>query len=289
MATNFRWYTHLLRTKMFKSNLDWQSAQIVSIYDDLSLWSAQFGLPLLEHLPLQNVRTIVDIGFGTGFPLVEISQRLSVDTQVFGVDIWPAAIELTKRKLQLLNLNHVQIIQQPAHQFTLPKNTIDLVCSNLGVNNFNHPLQVYSNIFRMLRPNGKFCFTTNTKHTFKELFTLFETAMQQLQLDTYLLDNYVASRPDVDSLQNDLKMIGFVLRKKVEKTAYLSFYDAMALFNHSLIRIAFRSSWDAIIPRGKHNIFYTLVMKLVDEIIVKFGQFKLTVPILYLEVEKPKI
>ena len=58
-----------------KPLLDWQNPEIVDIYDEVNLWSAPFGLLLLEQLPMQPGLTIVDVGFGTGFPLIELAQR----------------------------------------------------------------------------------------------------------------------------------------------------------------------------------------------------------------------
>jgi len=46
------------------------------IYDDLSLWAAPFGLKLLDTARLRRGITVVDIGTGGGFPLIELAQRL---------------------------------------------------------------------------------------------------------------------------------------------------------------------------------------------------------------------
>ena len=41
---------------------------VAAVMDELSLWSARFGLLLLEQVPLQNNSQILDLGCGTGFP-----------------------------------------------------------------------------------------------------------------------------------------------------------------------------------------------------------------------------
>ena len=53
----------------------------VAAYDELPLWCAMAGLFLLEHLPLPRGATVLDVGCGTGFPLLELAQRLGVTTR----------------------------------------------------------------------------------------------------------------------------------------------------------------------------------------------------------------
>jgi hypothetical protein len=47
------------------------------LYDELPLWSAPFGLKLLEHIEYKKNLTALDIGFGNGFPLTELDMRLA--------------------------------------------------------------------------------------------------------------------------------------------------------------------------------------------------------------------
>lgn len=55
---------------------DFSSPRIIAAYDELSLWSAMFGLLLLDEVSLSNVRKALDVGCGTGFPLIELAERL---------------------------------------------------------------------------------------------------------------------------------------------------------------------------------------------------------------------
>ena len=57
-------------------NADLSAPEIIATYDELPLWSAMFGLLLLEHVPLENVHLALDVGCGTGFPLIELAERL---------------------------------------------------------------------------------------------------------------------------------------------------------------------------------------------------------------------
>ena len=49
---------------------------LTAAYDELPLWSAPFGLKLLEVVALRPGIVALDIGCGTGFPVLELAQRL---------------------------------------------------------------------------------------------------------------------------------------------------------------------------------------------------------------------
>lgn len=65
-----------------KGILDYQSGEVVNIFDAASLWAAPFGRLLLENIPMRAQSQVLDIGFGTGFPLIELSQRFGEDSTI---------------------------------------------------------------------------------------------------------------------------------------------------------------------------------------------------------------
>lgn len=71
---------------------DFASETVASAYDEVPLWSAMFGQLLLEHVPLQRIGAALDVGCGTGFPLIELAERLGPDVELHGVDPWGAAL-----------------------------------------------------------------------------------------------------------------------------------------------------------------------------------------------------
>ena len=68
-------------------------AALLSAQDDFPLWSAPFGLMLLNHIRLKPKIEALDIGFGSGFPLLELAQRLGNSSTVYGIDPDKAAHE----------------------------------------------------------------------------------------------------------------------------------------------------------------------------------------------------
>ena len=42
-------------------------------YDDLPLWSAPFGLTLLDTVRMKKHINVLDLGSGSGFPMLELA------------------------------------------------------------------------------------------------------------------------------------------------------------------------------------------------------------------------
>src|ERR1017187_1721464 len=78
---------------------DFSSPHVLAAYDELPLWSAMFGLLLLEEVPMHGVATVLDIGCGTGFPLIELAERLGPRAHVHGIDPWHAALARAAEKI----------------------------------------------------------------------------------------------------------------------------------------------------------------------------------------------
>lgn len=271
-----------------KKILNWQNKEIVNIYDEVNLWTAPFGRLLLENLPMKKDIKIVDLGFGTGFPLIELSQRFGENSKIYGIDIWKEGIERTKEKIRLLELKNIQLLEQSAAKINIGDLEIDLITSNLGVNNFEDREKVYSEIFRILKVGGKLCITTNPIGTFKELFKLFEEVIEELGLEDekHLLLDYIANRNTEEQIIEEFKSVNLRLVKKKTDTTNMRFITSNSLLNHSLIRIGFREGWNKIIRIEKREIFYRNLCSKLDVEIEENGVFKMTIPLLYLEFKK---
>ena len=77
---------------------DFDSPQFIAAYDELPLWSAMFGLLLLEEVPLANVTSALDVGCGTGFPLIELAERLGTARTLHGIDPWSGGLSAPPKR-----------------------------------------------------------------------------------------------------------------------------------------------------------------------------------------------
>lgn len=271
-----------------KEILDWKRKDVVNIYDEVNLWTAPFGRILLENIPMKAESKILDIGFGTGFPLIELSQRFGENSKIYGMDIWQEGILRTKEKIRVLGLKNIVIFEQSAENIPLPDNELDLICSNLGINNFENKDTVYIECHRVLKKNGSLCISTNPIGTFRELFFFFKKSLEEMRLDWSVekLKEHVEHRGTESSIIEDLTIKGFRLSKKVNDDTNIRFADPEALFDHALIRIGFLDDWKKFIPEDRLQEFFNLLSGKIEEYINRKGEFVISIPVLYLEFNK---
>ena len=146
----------MIHTDYLTFAVDLNAPESVSVYDELSLWSAMFGLLLLRHIPLRHGMQVLDVGCGTGFPLFELAQRLGSTSRVYGLDPWEAALNRAKRKAQLWNVRNAELGQGDAAVMPFRNGQFDLIVSNLGLNNFDDPEAVLAECWRVTKPSAMY-------------------------------------------------------------------------------------------------------------------------------------
>jgi arsenite methyltransferase len=145
--------------------IDYSHPQFGDLYDELPLWSAPFGLRLLDHVPMRSGLTILDVGAGTGFLTLELTQRCGSETTIIAVDPWTAGMHRLRRKLANLGLSNVVLLEQDAATLDLPDASVDVIVSNLGINNFENADAVLQTLYRVAKPGVGLFLTTNLQAT----------------------------------------------------------------------------------------------------------------------------
>ena len=254
---------------------DFASPDFVSAYDELPLWSAMFGLLLLDEVPLAGVRAALDVGCGTGFPLIELAERLGPSAHVDGVDVWPAGLARAASKIALRRTPNVTLHEASASSMPFPDATFDLIVSNLGINNFDDRLAALRECRRIARPNATLALTTNLQGHMREFYEVFATVVE----DRAALDAHVAHRATVPDVRALLEETGFTVTRVVERDARMRFASGTALLNHHFIKLGFLDAWKQLVPAaGRAHAFAELQRRLDER-----GALTLTIPMAYLE------
>ena len=270
------------------TSIDWNAPNVVSCLDELPLWSAPFGLILLENSRIQPDMTVLDIGFGTGFPLLELAQRLGKSATIYGIDPWKAAHERTRLKMDLFNIKNVILIEGDASSMQFKDETFDLIISNLGINNFENPRKIFRECFRVAKPKAQIALTTNPKGHMKEFYAVFEETLKELSLNKLEEDFliHLNHRLTPKIIRSYLKEVGFKITKSQQSSITMRFLDGSAFFSHSLIRYGFLEDWKKLIPAEHWNIVFSKVESKINIIAHNNGEFSLTIPVVYIEGEK---
>ena len=112
-----------------------EDIELASVLDELPLWSAPFGISLLDTVRLRKNINVLDVGSGTGFPIIELAQRLGESCVLYGIDPWETVNYRARMKVNKYNLGNVKIITGHAEDLPFEDGFFDLVISNNGINN----------------------------------------------------------------------------------------------------------------------------------------------------------
>lgn len=274
-----------------KTGYDLNNKELVSVVDELPLWSAPFGLKLLDKIKYQKNITALDIGSGLGFPLLEVAMRLDNTCKLYGIDPWEAAVERIKSKIKIYGIRNVQIITGVAERIPLADNSVDLIFSNNGLNNVNDLKEVLNECNRISKTGAQLVFTYNTDKTMCEFYTVFEDLLRAKNMTkeiAMMKAHIYTKRKPVEEFVRLLVENGYNINEISHDEFAYRFVDGTAMFNHFLIKLAFIDSWKVLIPEEILNEFFDELVKRLNQLALKNGFLNLTIPFAIIDCEKTK-
>ncbi len=259
---------------------------LVSAYDELPLWSAPFGLEILDAVRLRPGLCALDVGCGTGFPLLELAQRLGPRARVWGIDPWRGAARRVREKMALYGVSHAAILQGVAERLPLADGSVDLVVSNNGLNNVRDPDRALAECARVTRTRGQLVLTFNLPATMGEFYAAFEAVLREAGRETEiarLREHVHARRKPPEYVCERLEQAGFRVERMVEREFKMRFADGEALFRHHFIRLAFLGPWREVVdPDARASVFERVQDRLTLRAAAR-GGLDLTVPFVCLD------
>lgn len=100
--------------------------------------------------------TVVDIGSGAGLDSVIAATAVGSEGVVIGVDMTRDMIERGRRSAAELGLDHLEFREGRAEDLPLSDRSVDLVISNGVLNLVPDKARAYQEVYRVLRPGGRF-------------------------------------------------------------------------------------------------------------------------------------
>ncbi len=265
--------------KYLINNFDFK--QYVDVADESPIWSASFGLKLLDYINYKTNISAIDIGFGTGFPLTEIALRLGESSIVYGIDPWKDAIRRVNEKVDYYQLTNVKIIEGVAETIPLPDKSTDLITSNNGINNVSDIDKVLSECSRIMKQGGQFVQTMNTDLSMIEFYTQLEQVLGELNMDKEieLMHQHIAhKRPSIDKMISMIQQHEFTIKDLEYDQFNYKFANGSAMLNHYFIRLAFMDSWIELLPSEKVKQIFDTIETRLNEQSKLLGGIKLSIP-----------
>ncbi|MDZ8224882.1 class I SAM-dependent methyltransferase [Nostoc sp. ChiVER01] len=145
-ASSDHWNQFFTKLKNTSTDLDWGNQ-----------WTK-------VHLPFLNaakVKTVLDLGCGTGNDVLHLVQQ---GFTVTGLDFSDEAVRQGREKSEKLGLDTQFVVADMAKPLPFNKATFDAVMSNVAIHMFSDRItrELFKEIRRIIRPNGLFVFHVNS-------------------------------------------------------------------------------------------------------------------------------
>lgn len=238
------------------------SSNLSILYDELPLWSAPFGMTLLDTILMKPGMNVLDIGSGGGFPMLEIAERLGKSCMVYGLDPASDSIAMISEKKEARPVDNARIIKGFAEEMPFPDEYFNLIVSNNGINNVADQAKVFSECYRVSDHDAQMVFTVNLPYTMIEFYDIFEATLAEMGLTAEIekMHQHIHDkRKLVDYLKELVNSNGFTIHSINLDGFKIRYSDGTSFFNQYFIRKAFMGPWKSILPENMVEMVFTLM------------------------------
>lgn len=113
------------------------------------------GLPT-QFAKIKKGDVVIDLGSGAGNDCFVARHETGETGKVIGIDFTPAMIEKARANADMRGFNNVEFRQGDIEKMPVTANVADVVVSNCVLNLVPNKLNVFKEIFRVLKPGGHF-------------------------------------------------------------------------------------------------------------------------------------
>lgn len=194
-----------------------------------------------------------------------------------------------RRKVKQRRLTNIQLLEQDAAAVDLPANSVDVIVSNLGVNNFADPAAVLKICARIAKPGATFLLTTNLVGHMAEFYEVYRKVLVHTgQSDRVAaLEAHINHRATVGSVRELLESADFKLTEVVTDSFRLRFADGSSLLRHYFIRLGFLPSWLEVATVNMVEKTFETLEKELNAVAAEQGELALTIPMACFLARKP--
>lgn len=110
----------------------------------------------INHAAPRCGETCVDLGSGRGNDVINLARAVGPAGVVFGIDISEGMIARARHNVSAEGISNAYFERSPIERIPLERNTVDVLISNCTINHADSKSAVWSEVFRVLRPGGRF-------------------------------------------------------------------------------------------------------------------------------------
>jgi len=129
--------------------------EIRDLPSDISEFSLGCGNPV-ALASIRKGETVLDIGSGGGLDVFLASRKVGSKGKVIGLDMTEQMLKKAEQNARKGNYTNVEFRLGEAEDIPVEDNSVDLVMSNCVINLVPNKEKVYREIYRILKPGGRF-------------------------------------------------------------------------------------------------------------------------------------
>ena len=232
-----------------------QAEKFAKLYDRdvLPLWSRQFGELLLRDLKVPTQANVLDVGCGTGYPALELLERMDESSRIIAIDASAAMIEEARNKAGALANKRIFFrSESAADKLAFADEVYDLVMCNASLQEFDEPARAVREFARVTKMGGELALTLPLQGTFSAFYDLFREILLKFDQRDALerLAVHLGRYPTVARLEAWLREAGCTDVRSEQKTFCLLFHSGREFFFAPVIEFGPLSSWKRIVAQG---------------------------------------
>lgn len=268
---------------------DFSFSSLPTYFDEMPLWSAPFGIKLLEKVQYKTGITVLDIGTGTGFPALELAMRMGKSSVVYALDPCVEAMQRARQKAEYYAISNLVLLHGVAESIPLETASVDLLVSNNGLNNVNNISRSLTECSRVCRSGAQFVQSYNLEGSMIEFYEILGQVLEEYgqpeAVDAMRKHIYQKRKP-VQEVVALMEEHGFE-NQEIEYHGFsYTFSNGTAMLEHYFFRLAFIPSWKELIKEDLHEQVFSEVELRMNTIAAAAGGWKVSIPFVVLNARK---
>jgi len=144
--------THPVSGRRFAPVMGYQGAAWLERPERLEEEEPDLAISILK---IQKGQAVADIGAGSGYMTMRLSQKVGPDGRVFATDVQPQMLEILRRRLADKKITNVTLVQGALDDPKLPPDSVDLELLVDVYHEFSQPQAMLRGLRAALKPGGR--------------------------------------------------------------------------------------------------------------------------------------
>ena len=110
----------------------------------------------INHAVVQPGEVCLDLGSGRGNGVIRLAEEAGENGFAYGIDLSDGMVKKARTNLDKFGVTNAEIIQSEMESLPLNDNSVNVTISNCTINHSSNKEAVWSEVFRVLKPGGRF-------------------------------------------------------------------------------------------------------------------------------------